>query len=65
MKHEIFEYKPGSGDYGTDWLRVMILANKPSALRVAKDSIACGARHLRVFTAPKRGVGRMVAEFKA
>ena len=65
MKHEIFEHTPGQGDYGTDWKRVMVLANKPTAMRLAADTFTREHKPLRVFTAPVRGVGRMVAEFKA
>jgi hypothetical protein len=63
MKCEVFEYQPGLGDYGSDWRRIYCLADKPTAVHCAEIAFARDKIPLRIFTAPKSGLGKLLAQF--
>lgn len=62
--HEVFEYTPGLGDYGSDWRRIYMAADKATALRCARLTFARDGVPVRIFTAPQSGVGKLIAEFQ-
>ena len=63
MRCEVFEYQPGLGDYGSDWRRIYALADKPTAMHCASIAFRRDRIPLRVFSARKSGVGKLLAEF--
>lgn len=62
MTYEIFGYEKGAGDYGSNWRRLDRFASKDAAVQAAGRVVDITGCHVLVMTAPKRGIGRCVAQ---